>query len=429
VVEIRREACSTHEWRSVLRLDASPRRQKAAGGLLVLLIVTPAATMEVVVLLSALCVVGISYLISGSRSFDRAARATMLFIVVAGLVTALRAVLFGYPLSGFLGDFSDWFRFYPVAIGAACLAPIRRSLDLTAVVAFVAVANALFALGQLFAPAWFRFIYVAHGTLHHYDSALLVSSRPAGLFGSPGEHGTAAALLAILFLSRYLRSAKSLTGIGLGASVVALIASQSQTSFVAFFAGASALLFAQWPLLRNRRRWLAARRTVVVALCAAPLTILFVVSRLRYLVFLFTIGTGRSSYQLRQELWAGLHRDWAANPSAVLLGGGRYGLGRERTSVVDSDLRYLLYIYGLVGIGLFLGLIGWAIATSRFLIRAEFFAVAVVAVVASWANSFVADPRILAVSMILLLTGVGVRLRPAEPTADDAQVERAALHL
>lgn len=384
---------------------ADQRARRRAGSLLVFMLIVPAPTMFLVVAFALISIVGIAHVVEPRYAWPRAVRAIVLTVVALLFVTIARSVLLGTGLRGVAGDLPDGFRFLPFIVAIVCLAPLRRSLDLTGTLAVVAVSNVLVAVPELYAPQFFRIIYQLNGSLHHYTVSLLQSSRPAGLFASPGEHGSAMALITVLLLARYLRAPKRSTGIGLLAGMASLLVSQSQTSFVAFGAAGLVLGLSQVTKLQTRSRWLAARRVGLAIITLGPLAVAFVISRLRYLVFLFIVGTNRSSYQLRQGIWADLHDDWVERPASILLGGGRVALGRERTAVVDSDLRFVLFVYGILGIVAVASLFVFAFLRGQQLVRVELLAVVAMALVASWANSFLADPRLLAVAAVVLLTG------------------------
>ncbi len=387
------------------------QRQRRVAIAFVLLAFLPLPTNSAIVLWALANVLAIASFIWGSDGRRRFLLALTMVGSTLVVVAAIRGLLLGVEPLNLLRDALDGVRFAPAIVAAYSLWRGGNRVDLTSVIAAVCLVDAAVSVAEFFVPGPFRLLYLAHGTEHHWSQALLISSRAAGLYASPGEHGAALAVFGIILLCRLLRRPSPLLLVGVLSAAASVLLSQSQTSFVAFAIGASLVLL--WALTRLRlqptRR--AVRWLVVMAILVGPPVIAFVISRLRYLVFLFTTGSTRSSYRLRQELWDRLTDRWNDTSTSIVLGGGRTWLGRELTSVVESDLRFVLFVYGAAGLTLLV--VGYLeFVQSGPVVRVEACVVGVMALVSSWASSFLADSRLLTVVVLTLV--FHPRARPSE---------------
>lgn len=324
-----------------------------------------------------------------------------------------------------LGEFGRWAPpLLIVALGARVIA-LQWSTLVNAVILYL-VADLAASVLQLTATAQVRPLFSLFNSPLHYANSLTLSRRALGLSASPGEHGAAAAAALVIMLAAALNEPRSRHMIGVALATTTLLLSQSQTSFLAAAAAVTvttAVTMLRRPLRPSTRR--AVMRLGVISIVALPLAIWAVGSRLRYLGWLFRLGTKRSSYQLRELQWEPVLRKWFDEPLFVLFGGGKSPFN-NLTTAVDSDFIYLLVTYGVLWSALFAVLIVAGIASPLLRQpsprRVALCGLWVAALVSSWANAFLKD-----IHLMTLVALVYVSTNPPWSSGTSAESQPASV--
>ncbi|MBT0812857.1 hypothetical protein KIH41_16340 [Litoribacter ruber] len=187
-----------------------------------------------------------------------------------------------------------------------------------------------------------------YGSPFHIDASLGISSRALGLSSGPGQHGSIMTFFYIFFLFSfiYLDRGKVLYFFGVVSTLIAVLLSQSQTSFI------SVVLISGFMIVYTLVKGNSIQRKysmVTLGLLLVSGTAFFIIffDELRYLYTLVEFGLERNSFQRRvgktDFVW-GLAKD---NPELLLIGYGKDFFGSLSTAM-DNEYLYIFFIYGFI---------------------------------------------------------------------------------
>jgi len=268
----------------------------------------------------------------------------------------------------------------------------------------VAASLAQLTTGDAFKPFWLLF-----NSPIHYSLSLGVSSRTLAFSVSPGEHGSLLVAMSIILLTAFVFQPRPLYLIGILAAIGDLATTQSQTGILALavvVGTVGAIIILRRPAARATR-WAITQVAVIAVVAAAPVAWL-IRTRLRYLDSLFEQGTSRHSYQGRLDKWATVLETFQSRGHYLVFGGGKFIYGYYGTAM-DSDLLYMLTIYGLPVLALSLLVLAVFLLMPLFVERVQprhvaLAAMASSALVESWANQFITDIRLVTLMAVVALT-------------------------
>jgi hypothetical protein len=232
------------------------------------------------------------------------------------------------------------------------------------------------------------------------------SSRPGGLSGGPGQHGSIMTMMFVIFLSAFY-SAKKVNiffYVGLICSYIIILLSQSQTAFIT---ANGVLLFSLFfvavksPCKTNGIK-------LIVVLLPGFWILLRYIDRLRYLMTLFQQGLNRHSYVAREEKAQWVMSQVAEKPLFAFLGFGKDYWGSVSTAM-DNEYVFFFSVYGLFVLFTVL-LIYCKLSLNIFLDKTKtpfdcmLLYMIVAGVVLAWPTAFITDPRILLILIIVFLS-------------------------
>ena len=333
-------------------------------------------------------------------SFGKLILCLVIFIWVSNII---RSLLF----SDFaIRDYIEVIRFVPLLL--LLISGLHYSFHSLKKIFFIYVSLDLFVSMAQFLSLGFGDIFTSiYGSSFHVDASLGISLRALGLSSGPGQHGAIMSFFLVFYLYDFLygRSMRIISVLGLAFSLLAILLSQSQTSFIGIVV--SSLFMIGYTLFNGNGNEKKNSLIAFALLILGGMAFLYVfLDELKYLYTLVELGLERNSFQRRlaksDVVW-----DMALTfPGLLLVGYGKDFFGTLSTAM-DNEYLYVFYVYGFL-----IGIVFTTIAFV-FVIRALFFTInpsgnflltafiIVLGLILAYPAAFFTEPRI-----IILLTSL-----------------------
>lgn len=239
----------------------------------------------------------------------------------------------------------------------------------------------------------------------HIQNSLGLSLRAIGLSRGPGDHGAIMVVLFVFFFSNCFYKYSKLNLWGCLLTLITILLSQSQTSFIAMMFAIFVILFYYFLLGRKNQKYKSIKLGVLLTVCGVFFVNYFF-KNLRYLYTLIERGTDRSSFQLRLEKTDFIISEIKKDPILSIIGFGKDYWG-ELSSAMDNEYLYIFAVYGLVIFILAIFFVILHLYRGFFLqsvfINKGLYFVIVAGLVIAYPTSFFTEPRIIILLVFLSL--------------------------
>lgn len=337
-----------------------------------------------------------------ANSFLKFLLGVVVFIWVSNFIRSLALSSFG------LRDYIEVIRFIPLLLLLA--AGIRFDFKRLQILFFSYVTIDLLISFSQFLDLGFGGIFTAiYGSEFHAGSSLGISSRALGLSSGPGQHGAIMALFYVFFLYSFLyKTEKKLMNIlGLTFSIVAILLSQSQTSFIAIIVSSCFIIF--YTIIRGNGREKKKSFLVFGCLLLGGMTFFYVfLDELRYLYTLIELGAERNSFQRRLGKSDFIWDLASSSPGFLLIGYGKDFFG-TLSRAMDNEYLYVFFIYGFI-VGFALLIMGFIFMVKVLIFKNKYpqhylliTFIMVVGLIIAFPTSFFTEPRIIILLAALFL--------------------------
>lgn len=307
-----------------------------------------------------------------------------------------------------LRDYIEVIRFIPLLLLLASGIHFDYKNIKTLLFIYVAI-DLLISISQFLSLGFGDFFASLYGSSFHIGSSLGISSRALGLSSGPGQHGAIMAFFYMFFMYDFLyrRQRRAQSMMGLTFSILAILLSQSQTSFIAIMVSSGLII--GYTLLTGKGSEKKKGFVALSFLVIAGVVFLYVfLDELRYLYTLIELGVERNSFQ-RRLAKSDLIWDMALSiPEFLLLGYGKDFFGTLSTAM-DNEYLYVFFIYGFLVGFLFLAIV------TIFLVRVFLFRnqvpshylmiafIIILGLIMAFPTSFFTEPRIIILLAALFL--------------------------
>ncbi len=317
-----------------------------------------------------------------------------------------------YYQTSLLRNLSEVFRFLPSFLILNSRTTITLELkNFLKVIVVYSCSNAVVCLLQYYLPQSVDMLTNFYGSAHHVTTSLNISKRALGLCSGPGQNGVIMVATYVIGLTSllYFKESKKIEIFIIFSSLISILLSQSQTSFIAFVA-VSLYIFI-YNLIKSRLTIRGIITIMSLLVCAGSIVGLLW-QYLRYLNTLYSIGLKRSSYVLREQKTLSILEKTQDNFFFTMIGHGKDFFGKTAGSM-DNEYMFFVGSYGLLLTTIFIIIVlhmilkAWLIPLEkqdRRFILLHF--LAVVGLLLAWPSSFITDPRILMLLTIIACIGV-----------------------
>lgn len=180
---------------------------------------------------------------------------------------------------------------------------------------------------------------------HHIRVSYELSNRTLGLSTGPGDHGAFILFCYTIILYDMIFISKKLMKnfIFLIFATFSLFTSQSRISILTFFVLHLLVIFLMF------REWKRFKfKLIKYLLLIIPIFVIFIsmIDQIRYFYSFLEYGTELSSFQKREIKWAEILNLSTEYPLLYLIGFGK-SLLENYTTAMDSDILYILIVYGM----------------------------------------------------------------------------------
>lgn len=305
-------------------------------------------------------------------------------------------------------DYIEVIRYIPLLL--LLISGIHFGFDQLKRIFFIYVSiDLLVSMAQFLSLGFGNLFTAVYGSPFHVDASLGISLRALGLSSGPGQHGAIMAFFYVFFLYdfHFGRSKRLITILGLIFSLLAILLSQSQTSFIGIIA--TTLFMIGYTLINGQRTEKKNSIVALTLLLIGGMAFLYVfLDELRYLYTLVELGLERNSFQRRLAKSDVVWEMALTFPSLLLIGYGKDFFGTLSTAM-DNEYLYVFFIYGFI-VGIVFLLIALFFLVKVFFLNRElprhFLLVGfiiVLGLILAYPASFFTEPRIIILLASLFL--------------------------
>jgi len=277
-------------------------------------------------------------------SFNTEAQAILLLLLFI-LITSIFRTFYLSEVN--IRDYMEIFRYLPLFL----LMLLRNKLiipyeKLCLILCLYTGLDALISILQTTSLSTVSAISRTYASEFHYQYSLIAGNRAIGLNRGPGDHGALMVFLSVFFFSNLFYQPNRYIKIGIALSSVAILVSQSQTSFIALSFSVVLILLYFLAVGNRSQKKLAKKTSLYVSICGLVFFTYFFVD-LRYLYSLVEQGTNRNSFLVRIEKSEFVHQEIVNDPILFIVGFGKDYWGSFSASM-DNEYLYIYSVYGVI---------------------------------------------------------------------------------